>query len=149
MKKLILLLLLTALCYKADAQKKPAVVYYLIDTATVPVADRMFSINTNGKTYQYTLNCSCLMPWLTDALFTRFVDDKGVMLSQTQVNRLKLLTLRQLIDIVVKYSVVRKKENIFYFVEKRAEQLIKYKVVLSEPESEYDRQRLLISIPPK
>ena len=150
MKKLILLLLfLAASFYKADAQKKPASVYYLIDTASIPAADRVFYIRTNYHSYEYILNCSCLMPWLSDAIFIRSVDDKGSVLSQKQVNQLKLLTLRQLIDIIVKYSVVRKKENIFYFIENREGRLIKYKVALREPESKYNRERLLIVIPPK
>jgi hypothetical protein len=150
MKKLILLLLiLVASFYKADAQKKPVAVYYLIDTASIPAADRIFYIRTNYNTYEYILNCSCLMPWLSDATFIRSVNNKGTILTQAQVDKLKLLTLRELIDIIVKYSVVRKKENIFYFIENREGRLLKYKVDLREPESEYDRERLLIVIPPK
>jgi hypothetical protein len=150
MRKLILLLLLLAASFhKADAQKKPAAVYYLIDTASVPAADRMFYVYINYNAYEYVLNCHCMMPWLSNAEFLRLISDKGVILSQAQVAQLKLLTLRQLINIVVKYSVVRKKEHTFYFIENRAGQLIKYKVALREPESEYDREPLYIVIPPK
>jgi hypothetical protein len=150
MKKLILLLLLIiGLFYKADAQKKTARVYYLIDTARIPAADRMFDFYKYPKAYAYKLNCSCLMPWLTDAVFFRTIKDKGTNLSEAEVKQLKLVKLSELISIIVKYSVVRMKGNIYYFIEKNGNIFIKYKVQLLEPYSNYNPGVLGSNMPPK
>ena len=44
---------------KVNAQVKRDTIYYLLDTAKVPVKDRMFHFTAEGPAMGYTLACQC------------------------------------------------------------------------------------------
>ncbi|WP_074487611.1 hypothetical protein [Mucilaginibacter polytrichastri] len=105
-------------------------VYYLIDTASVPKNDRMFVVGQEGSIYGYRLTCQCY-PWQTDPVFYRRALSKGIISSNIQ--DIKLATLRSLISIAVKFGMDEKNEHVYFFIERLNEKLIRYEVSLAKP----------------
>ncbi len=54
-----ILILLLFNIQKVNAQIKRDSIYYLLDTANVPVKDRMFHIESEGPFMFYSLECKC------------------------------------------------------------------------------------------
>ena len=125
-----LLLLPYCLCYGQEKHKKDTV-FYLVDTAKTPTADQMFLAGAEGNIYGFRLNCRCNR-WNTDAFFLYPLEEKGVELSQKNINQINFITLRSLIDIVAQFGIDAKRTKVFYFVEPFNNRYIKHEVFLRE-----------------
>ncbi|WDF56705.1 hypothetical protein [Mucilaginibacter sp. KACC 22063] len=114
----------------AQSAIKKDTVYYLLDTTKTSVKDRMFLVGQEGAYYGYRLTCEC-GTYNQDVVFTRLVARKGEILTRAQVEKLNFISLRQLIHLVVKYGIDKKKNTVYYFIEPYEEDFVKYKVFLS------------------
>jgi hypothetical protein len=122
----------------AQKQIKKETTYYLLDTAMIPPADRMFIAGQEGDIYGYRLTCKC-NPRQADVYFTRKMSQNGIILNRLDLLKYKFITLRKLIDIVVKFGRDGQRANEFYFVEPqygKEDQFILYNVYLTEPHNE-------------
>ena len=98
MKKPLLLLLCWLCCHVALAQPpaKGRTFYYLMDTASTPKLNRMWSIDKDPPFIMYTLACPCLFENGKPALI-RDLRDPGQTISSQTLNKQPLLTLPDLI----------------------------------------------------
>lgn len=130
--KYLLILTTLIVCNTACAQRPTDTLNYLIDTAKVPVRDRMFDIVQEGEYYAYRLGCKCLT-WQNDAVFTYRINQKGTIVSLDDLKKMNLSNLSHLIYVVTDYGIYRRDKTVFNFIEKIGDQYIKHRVYLLEP----------------
>lgn len=132
--RVVLLGLLLIASVQAWAQKevKKDTIYYLIDTAKVPIKDRMFLTGQEGNFYGYRLTCKCY-PYQTDAFFTYLRSRKGTEVTKDDLRLLNTINLRELIRIVVQHGLDQVNKTIFFFIELNGQKFIQHQVFLSEP----------------
>jgi hypothetical protein len=87
---------------KVNAQVKTDTIYYLLDTAKVPIKDRMFRIEREGPAMCYILECKCY-PYATGISFLfDIASKKEKIISLQEFRRIKTVSITQLIDLALK-----------------------------------------------
>lgn len=87
---------------KVNAQVKIDTIYYLLDTAKVPIKDRMFRIEREGPAMCYILECKCF-PYATGiTFFFPIADKKEKIISLQEFRQIKTVSVMQLIDLALK-----------------------------------------------
>lgn len=87
---------------KVSAQLKTDTIYYLLDTAKVPVKERMFRIEREGTFMCYILECKCY-PYATGiTFFFPIADKKEKTISLQEFRQFKTVSVTQLIDLALK-----------------------------------------------
>lgn len=99
-------------------KKQKDTVYYLLDTTSVPINDRMFEISEEAGKKVYVLQCRCY-PWeMNPVFFSRpHKDGDTRYISTIDFQRLKKITLVRLIDIAFEYGKDKIDKTDFYFIE--------------------------------
>lgn len=100
------------------ANKNKDTVYYLLDTASVPLNDRMFEIGEEAGNIYYILKCRCY-PWNMNPIFFSVPAKKNDThhISDEDFRRLKKISLVQLTDIAFNYGKDKIDKTDFYFIE--------------------------------
>lgn len=87
---------------KVNAQVKRDTIYYLLDTANVPIKDRMFRIEREGPAMCYILECKCY-PYATGISFLfDIVNKKEKRISLEEFSKIKTVSITELIDFALK-----------------------------------------------
>ena len=87
---------------KANSQVKIDTIYYLLDTAKVPVKDRMFRIEREGPAMGYILECKCYPYARGIPFYFPIADKKEKRISLQEFKKLKTVSITQLIDLALK-----------------------------------------------
>jgi hypothetical protein len=120
MKKILLLaLIFSSLRLFAQNMHRDDSIYYLIDTAKTPINERLWSIDINNMYKAYTLNCPCLKyngsPYFYYSL--KETSYPAQVINRTELKRLKLITLRELITKSRLFLDTSITSNAFCFIE--------------------------------
>ncbi|MBB2146599.1 hypothetical protein GM921_13940 [Pedobacter sp. LMG 31464] len=87
---------------KVNAQAKRDTIYYLLDTAKVPIKDRMFRIESEGPFMFYSLECKCFPYGYGIGFYYQIADKKEKRISFQKFRQLKTVSVMQLIDLALK-----------------------------------------------
>ncbi len=118
-----ILVLLLFNIQKVNAQIKRDTIYYLLDTAKVPIKDRMFRIEREGPAMCYILECRCF-PYSRGITFLfDIANKKEKKISFQEFKKLKTVSVTQLIDLAIK-CLPPENRNL-------------YKFIFAEPEENY------------
>jgi hypothetical protein len=81
---------------KVTAQNKKDTIYYLLDTASTPVKDRIISIEEEENERLIYINCHCMKGYEIPVF--RFNSKYGISLKKDALKTLKLLSLVRLME---------------------------------------------------
>lgn len=134
---IFLLSIILTTAQKVKAQNKKEIqdtIYYKLDTSAVPLKDRMFNIEIEDKYKGYILKCKCY-PWETDLVFfsRRDRSNETKNISLESFNKIKTISIPQLIEIAVKYAKDRLDKHKFFFIEPNGKAMKVTRVYLSDP----------------
>lgn len=87
---------------KVSAQVKTDTIYYLLDTANVPIKDRMFRIEIENPFVFYSLECKCFPYGYGIGFYYPIVNKKEKKVSIQEFRKLKTVSITQLIDLALK-----------------------------------------------
>jgi hypothetical protein len=87
---------------KVNAQVKRDTIYYLLDTAKVPVKDRMFNFTAEGPAMGYTLACQCFPYGYSIFFYYQIADKKEKRISIQEFRNIKTVSITELIDLALK-----------------------------------------------
>jgi hypothetical protein len=135
MKKLSVIIL-TFCAFSACAQTKSKIdsIYYLIDTAKVPLNARMWKIETDNAYKYFILQCPCL-PSSGKPELTYNMKIEGEVINETEVKTLKTVDIYTLILEAKKFFDNKLKDNYAIFlVEPKDKKFVIHKVVLKNTE---------------
>lgn len=137
---------------KVKAQSKQETldtVYYKLDTSAVPLKDRMFKIEIEGKHKGYILKCKCY-PWETDLVFFSRIDRtyETKAISLASFNKINTISITKLIEIAVKYGQEKIERHKFFFIEPNGQTMKVTRVYLLKPEKPQQPIQDYIIIPP-
>jgi hypothetical protein len=100
---------------KVNAQVKTDTIYYLLDTANVPVKDRMFRIEREGPAMCYVLECRCF-PYSRGITFLYDIaNKKEKKISLNEFREFKTVSITQLIDLAIK-CLAAEKRSLYKFI---------------------------------
>jgi hypothetical protein len=122
---------------KVSAQKvslKKDTVYFLVDTAKVPVKDRMFIITKEEQFMYFRLTCKCY-PWQMNPMFTYGWEHEGFFLSKKDFNKIRTISISELIEIVAQYGQDKIKKTIFYIIEPDGKKWRMHETFLMPPQA--------------
>ena len=119
MKKYLFTFLALLLLAKLNAQeKKTDTIYYLLDTAKVPVNDRMFHIESEGPFMFYSLQCKCFPYGYGIGFYHKIANKKEKEISFQEFRQVKTVSIIELIDLAVDYlTPANRNKYQFIFVE--------------------------------
>jgi hypothetical protein len=123
MKYSFLLAIIALLLFKfqkVNAQVKTDTIYYLLDTAQVPVKDRMFRIEIENPFMFYTLECKCFPYGYGIGFYYPIANKKEYKISVQEFRQFKTASVTQLIDFAIKSLLPENKS--------------KYQFIIAEPE---------------
>ena len=100
---------------KANAQVKIDTIYYLLDTAKVPVKDRMFRIEREGPSMDYALECKCFPYGYSIFFYYQIADKKEQKISIQEFSKIKTVSITQLIDLALK-CLPPENRNLYQFI---------------------------------
>lgn len=124
MKYIFILTIIVLLLFnlqKANAQLKIDTIYYLLDTAKVPIKDRMFRIEIENPFMFYTLECKCFPYGYGIGFYYPIVNKKAKKISLQEFTKLKIVSITQLIDLALKCLAPENRS--------------KYQFIIAEPEA--------------
>ncbi len=98
----VIVVLLLFNLQKVNAQIKRDTIYYLLDTAKVPIKDRMFRIEREGPVIGYVLECKCYPYARGIAFYFPITDKKERKISLQEFRKIKTVSIRELIDLALK-----------------------------------------------
>lgn len=97
---------------------KKDTVYYLLDTAAIPVKERMFVIEREGNAMVYILKCGCYPSATGIPFFYNIYRKKEEKINLEKFKKIKTVSLIQLIQIGVKCLAPSEEERYeFVFIE--------------------------------
>lgn len=134
-KTLLFILAVSIIASFAKAQDKIVIqdtVYYHLDTAAIPIKDRMFAFDEEAGTVSYVVLCKCY-PWETDLRFFYTKTKNTKTISKEAFRKIKTISITQLIEIGVKYAKDRIDRHVFFFIEPNGKNMKVTKVYLSDP----------------
>ncbi|GGE60558.1 hypothetical protein EV200_103638 [Pedobacter psychrotolerans] len=118
--------------HKVRAQVKGDTVYYLLDTANVPVKDRMFKIEREESAMMYLLQCKCY-PYATNIPFYFDIYKKKT-ISRKEFKKIKIVSIIQLIVIALKcLPPASRTDYKFIFIEPEGRNMKLTDMVLGAP----------------
>ena len=97
-----ILILLLFNIQKVNAQVKRDSIYYLLDTANVPIKDRMFHIESEGSFMFYSLECKCFPYEYGIGFYYQIDDKKEKRISLREFKKIKTVSITELIDVSLK-----------------------------------------------
>ncbi len=140
MKKLFALLFILTLSFSSFAAIKPQVtdtIYYLVDTAKVPVRDRMVKVGIEGPFKFYNILCQCskdlLMPTFIYPLNKPELTET---LSEAKIKGFKFISLAELLQMSQQESFdTFNNHHAVFFIEPEPDgkKYLKHKVRLLHP----------------
>jgi hypothetical protein len=132
MKFIIFCLLLLAFnMQKVKAQRDT--VYYLLDTAAVPIKDRMFRMVDEGPFRIYFLACRCY-PYSRGIPFIFNINRKRErIINKQEFRQLKISSITELIDFALKSLDPKPVKYNFIFIEPHGEDMKLIDVTLGAP----------------
>lgn len=134
MKVMFLSVFLLCFC-KGRTQDLKALdtIYYLADTAKVPVKDRIVEIGVEGPFRYFAIKCSCLA-YNQNAVFISKRDDLGENISVVALKKIKLISLYHLIKLASDNGGnIFNYKHVAYILEPFERNYIKRKVILPKP----------------
>jgi len=117
---------------KSMAQKiiKKDTIYYLIDTANVPINDRMITIESAKEYKFYSINCPCLNNSIKPIFRCNITNQ--VIMKRSMISSLKFIHLPDLIELVKKKDNGYFNDNfVIFFIEPYKRKYIKHRVFFS------------------
>lgn len=109
-------------------------IYYLLDTAAVPVKDRMFKTEIEQPYKLFVLRCKCY-PNGANAAFSTYItqQDNAKYISQEDFHRLKTISLTELIAITANSPKEKGTKHHFFFLEPNGNKMKITRVYLLPP----------------
>ncbi|MCX2452062.1 hypothetical protein OQX61_12390 [Pedobacter sp. PLR] len=107
-------------------------IYYFLDTAAVPIKDRIFDLYSYGYTKNFNILCRCY-PWNTNVNFFSINPKDTRPFTLQEFNEIKTVSLPDLIDIAIQYAKDRIYKYNFYFIEPVSDKMKITKVILAWP----------------
>jgi hypothetical protein len=98
--KILCLLFLALNMQKVKAQKDT--VYYLLDTAALPIKDRMFRTEDEGPFRTYVLECRCYPYSMGIPFYFNIYRKREKTIDKKKFLQIKTLSISELIDIALK-----------------------------------------------
>ncbi len=132
----MLLIFFIFLPFTICAQKKVAVdsIYYLLDTSKTLLNERMWNIGHTDLYQQYTLLCPCLK-FAGNPVFTHEIRDKGIIITNSVLKSLKLISITDLISVSKKFlddgNLLGR--YLFFMIEPKGNRYIVHEVTLTNP----------------
>ena len=127
------ILILTIQSIKAQDRIKKDSIYFLLDTASIPLNSRMFLVEQEANTKGYILLCQCFPKHENAIFFYQINRAKTKFLSKDTFKSLKTISISELIKIVIKFSESEIEEHLFFFIEPDQKQLKINQVYLAKP----------------
>lgn len=87
---------------KVNAQVKRDTIYYLLDTAKVPVKDRMFTSEREGPAIGHILRCKCFPYGYSIFFYYPITDKKERRVSLQEFRKVRTVSITELIDLSLK-----------------------------------------------
>lgn len=138
MKALIILssiLILSTASYATGRVEKKDTLYYLADTAKVPLNDRMVDIGIEAPFKYYTIQCECLAYNQKPTFYFNYEKDgRGEQLSGTGLGTIRLITLSELISLAKQQGNGFNSQHVVFFIEPWGSEYVKHKVMLLKPQ---------------
>lgn len=128
--------------HKVKAQKDT--VYYLLDTAAVPIKDRMFKMDNEGPFRIYVLGCRCYPSSTNIGFYFNIYGKRERIINQQEFRRLKTSSITALIDFAIKSLDPKAANYEFIFIEPNGEDLKLIGVSLAPP---YDSRKVTSAMP--
>ncbi len=126
--KLILLTCIVFVLYvnKATARSKEDTIYYLLDTVSTPVRDRIVTTDIDGNYKFVRINCHCMKNYETPVF--SFNVKQGIPLKRKVFKSLNLLTLVRLMELTrAVNSVDFKIRHVLYIIEPKGKDYVIYR----------------------
>lgn len=135
MKKVIFLSVFFLNFCKVSAQdlKVLDTIYYLADTAKVPIKDRIIEIGVEGPFKYYVIKCVCLA-YNQNAVFISKTADRVETINIATFKKINLISLYKLIQLANDNGGnIFNHKHIAYVLEPVGKSYVKRKVILSKP----------------
>lgn len=137
---------------RANAQQnkiKQDTVYYKLDTSSVPIKDRMFSMDQEASFKEYILLCKC-DPWGNDLVFYSNIDrpNETKTISKETFNQIKTISITRLIEIWTQYGKDRINKYKMFFIIPDAKRYKMTNVYLFGPRKPQKPSECGVIIPP-
>ncbi|WP_316747140.1 hypothetical protein [Pedobacter gandavensis] len=107
-------------------------IYYFLDTAAVPIKDRIFEIDNNGSTIYYNILCMCY-PWQTNIRFFSTRVSKTRPLALDEFNKIKTASILDLINIGIQFGKELIVKYNFFIIEPVGKEMRITEVTLAYP----------------
>ena len=121
--KYILLIFFCFTFFKVSAQKNVNnidSVYYLLDTTSTPIRERMWDVGIESRYKYFTIKCPCLK-YGNEPTFIYNINDPGEKRTESYILKLNTVSLSKLIDLAKKTTdLTAHTLYIFYLVEKNS-----------------------------
>jgi hypothetical protein len=132
---LLLLFILSLFVFKVNAQIKPKIdtIYYLLDTAKIPVNDKVWKVSKDSDYQYYTILCPCVQ-FNGSPTFINVKEQRVQTLSKAQLERIQLTSLPVLIVKAKQFLDSNKKENVFFIIEPAGKRYLVHQMILFNPE---------------
>ncbi|MBB6498484.1 hypothetical protein [Pedobacter cryoconitis] len=122
---------------KVKAQDKKIIqdtVYYHLDTAAIPIKDRVFQFDIEGSCKEYILACKCY-PGGSDLVFISWINRPNWTknISLDSFNKIKTISITELINIAVQYAKDKIDRHKLFFIEPNDKNMKVTAVYLAEP----------------
>lgn len=126
--KLFLLTCIVFVLYvnKAIARSKEDTIYYLLDTLSTPVRDRIITVEEDGFSKFLNINCHCMKDYEIPVF--RYEVKHGIPLKRKVFKSLNLLTLVRLMELTrAVTSVDFKIRHVLYIIEPKGKDYVVYR----------------------
>lgn len=112
-------------------------VYYYLDTAAVPIKDRMVFKDSLEFAIAYTLPCQCNL-WGGNINFEKPKSIKSKPISLAEFKKLNTVSITDLITIAVKKIKEKDKKTSYFFIEPNGKEMKISKVFLMDPKRTHE-----------
>jgi hypothetical protein len=129
--KILCLLLLALNMQNVQAQKDT--VYYLLDTAALPIKDRMFQIENEGPARMYLLKCKCYPSSTSIPFYFDISRKRERIINKQEFRQLKTSSLTELIDFAIRSLDPKAATYQFIFIEPVGEVMKLIDISLAPP----------------
>jgi hypothetical protein len=122
-------------CFAQKNKSGTDTIYYLVDTAKIPVNDRMVKTEweNGGYAKDFIIDVPCLMDHVNPSFICSGSAKAGKVISRSSLHKLKLVNLSTLISLLCIHGAVYTEKYVTYFVEPYGHKYIIHKVGFSLP----------------
>ncbi|WP_316823056.1 hypothetical protein [Pedobacter gandavensis] len=126
------LFLIVQICKGQNNAKEKDSVYYYLDTAAVPIKDRMIFKDSLDFTTIYSLRCKCNL-WGSNIDFERPKSIKSKPISPTELKKINTVSISDLISIVLSKMKDTSQRTSYFIIEPNGKDIEISKVFVMPP----------------